>query len=191
MFISLGVNRTFEDHPISVGGEVFPLDEPIKMESRECGWLGSHVYNFDPGLSPEGKTRIRVMLESDYAYWKNLRENDNKRYRAEQEDIANQVIVALEKRYPGITEQVEMCDVATPVSFERFTGNWQGCYLGWLASPECMDLRVSKTLPGLSNFYMVGTWVLQSSLAIAAASGRQVTQIICKADQKQFVASTP
>jgi phytoene dehydrogenase-like protein len=101
------------------------------------------------------------------------------------------VIAALENRYPGISEQVEMCDVATPVSFERYTGNWKGSYLGWLASPEFMNLRVSKTLPGLDNFYMVGTWTGNGSLGFAATSGRQVTQIICHKDQKPFVTSVP
>lgn len=191
MLISLGVERVFDDHPPSVGGEVFPLDEPIKMEGRECKWLGSHVYNFDPTLAPEGKTRIRVMLESDYAYWKNLWEDEDQRYKAEQEEIADQVIAALEKRYPGITEQVEMCDVATPVSFKRYTGNWKGCYLGWLASPEFMNIRVSKTLPGLDKFYVAGTWSGNGSLGLAATSGRQVTQIICHEDKKPFVTTVP
>jgi len=191
MLISLGVNRTFKGHPPSIGGDVFPLNKPIQMEGRACNWLGSHVYNFDPTLAPEGKSRIRVMLQSDYGYWKDLWENDGRRYKAEQEEIADQVIAALEKRYPGIIDQVEMCDVATPVSFERYTGNWKGSYLGWLASPEFMDKRISKTLPGLENFYLVGTWSGNGSLGFAATSGRHVTQIICHKDQKPFITSVP
>ena len=101
------------------------------------------------------------------------------------------MITALEKRYPGITEQVEMCDVATPVSFERYTGNWKGGYLGWLATPEFMNLRVGKTLPGLNNFYIVGTWSGNGSLGFAATSGRQVVQIICHKDEKKFVTTVP
>lgn len=191
LFISLGVNRVIDDHSPSVGGVLFPLEEPLELEGRSCELLGYHIYNFDPSLAPAGKTRIRVMLESDYEYWKNLSDIDKDRYKHEQEDIATQVIAALEKRYPGLSNQVEMCDVATPVSFERYTGSWKGSYLGWLATPDFMNLRIGKTLPGLGKFYMVGTWVGSGSLGFAAASGRQAIQLICHSDQKQFRTSIP
>ena len=46
------------------------------------------------------------------------------------EQVADQVIELLDRRYPGLADQVEMRDVATPVTFERFTGNWQGSWMG-------------------------------------------------------------
>jgi hypothetical protein len=50
---------------------------------------------------------------------------------------------------------------------------------------------MSKTLPRLSNFYMVGQWIMEGSPALAAASGRQVAQIICQKDNKPFVTTVP
>ncbi|MCA9993330.1 MAG: hypothetical protein KDE29_20230, partial [Anaerolineales bacterium] len=64
--------------------------------------------------------------------------------------------------YPGIRGQIEVKDVATPLSYERFTGNWQGSSCGWLLTKETMGLMIQgldKTLPGLANFYMAGQWV--------------------------------
>lgn len=52
-----------------------------------------------------------------------------------------------------------MWDMATPVTFHRHTGNWRGSYEGWLPTPEVINLRMSKTLPGLDNFYMAGQLV--------------------------------
>ncbi len=92
---------------------------------------------------------------------------------------------AIERRYPGLAGQVEMVDVATPTTFERYTGNWQGNHQGWLPTTEQFGLRMKKTLPGLENFYMAGQWVEPGGgLPLAAVSGRYVTQIVCKSDKK-------
>ena len=45
-----------------------------------------------------------------------------------------------------------MRDVATPMTFERYTGNWQGSFEGWLAHPPNWLEHVRKSLPGLSHF---------------------------------------
>jgi phytoene dehydrogenase-like protein len=53
-------------------------------------------------------------------------------------------------------------------------------------------MRMSKTLPGLENFYMAGQWVEPGgSVPTAAMSGRHAIQIVCSKDMKKFVAGTP
>jgi phytoene dehydrogenase-like protein len=95
------------------------------------------------------------MLTSDYAYWTDLK-RDPERYRVEKEKIADQVIALLDRRYPGLAGQVEMRDVATPFTWERYTGNWRGSFEGWLITKKTLPpFHMSKTLPGLKNFY---TW---------------------------------
>jgi phytoene dehydrogenase-like protein len=189
--IALGVARTFDDVAYSIEGTKFPLDEPVTIAGRELTHLPVQICNFDPTLAPEGKTVLRVMLTTDYEYWKELNP-DRDRYRAEKERVAETVIALLDRRYPGLAAQVEMCDVATPTTFERYTGNWQGNHQGWLPTTEHFGLRMSKTLPGLKNFYMAGQWVEPGGgLPLAAVSGRYVTQIICEADKRPFVTTVP
>jgi len=85
-----------------------------------------------------------------------------------------------------------MRDVATPMTFERYTGNWQGTYEGWLITTKSQNMRMSKTLPGLANFYMAGQWVQPGGgLPTGVMTGRHVAQIICKSDKRPFVTSTP
>lgn len=51
---------------------------------------------------------------------------------------------------------------------------------------------MSKTLPGLKNFYMAGQWVEPGGgVPTAAMSARNVTQIICEQDKKKLITSTP
>jgi phytoene dehydrogenase-like protein len=188
--IALGVARTF-NVPASIEGTNFPLDEPVTIAGQELTRLPVQIYSFDPTLAPDGKTVLRVMLTTEYEYWKELKP-DRERYRAEKEQIAETVISQLDRRYPGLAEKVEMVDVATPTTFERYTGNWKGNHQGWLPSTDNFGLRMEKTLPGLKDFYMAGQWVQPpGGLPMAAISGRYVTQIICRADRKPFVTAVP
>jgi phytoene dehydrogenase-like protein len=192
IYIALGVARSFEELPHQATGIDFPLDEPVTIGGQVRKRLNVQMYNFDPSLAPAGKTFMRVYFASDYEYWKTLRQ-DPERYEAEKKRIADQVVAALDRRFPGLAAQVEMRDVATPTTWEHYTGNWQGTFLVWRISTKTLRMRLTKTLPGLKNFYMAGQWVEPGGGGVptAAMSGRNVTQIICKGDKKKFVTSTP
>jgi phytoene dehydrogenase-like protein len=187
--VALGVNRPFEEAPANV---IYSLDRPVTIGGREQNHFGVEIRNFDPTLAPPGKTVLKIMFTADYMYWKNLRQ-DPERYKNEKERIADQVISLLDQRYPGLADQVEMRDVATPTTWERYTGNWQGSMEGWMITQKTFPpFRMSKTLPGLASFYMVGQWVEPGGgVPTAALSGRNVVQIICKRERRPFVTTTP
>ncbi len=191
VYVSLGVDRTFDDIPYSAGGIALQLKEPIVIGGVKQNWLGVHIYNFDPTLAPPGKSVATVMFPTDYDYWKNLRE-DLDRYKSEKEKIADTVVSLLNKRFPGLASQVEMRDVATPTTFVRYTGNWKGSFEGWMVTPETWSFGkiMRKTLPGLKNFYLAGQWVEPGGgIPAVAMSGRNVIQIICKQEGKKFAAT--
>jgi len=191
VYIGLGIDRSFADYPQVITGTVLKLDKPIQVGNREHTNLSFRVHNFDPTLAPEGKTLITVMFESEFDYWNNLRE-DREKYKAEKEKIAVAVVSALNKRFPALAKRLEMWDVATPATFNRYTNNWQGSYEGWLMTPKNMLLQMKKTLPGLDNFYMIGQWVSPGGgLPTGLITGNHVVQIICKKDKKQFVTAKP
>jgi phytoene dehydrogenase-like protein len=135
---------------------------------------------------------VVVMLKSPYHYWQRI--YGRKLYDTEQFQVAEQVIDQIERLQPGLKAKVEVTDVATPLSFERYTGNWQGATCGFLLTKETMRMMLfgmDKTLPGLGNFYMAGQWVEPGgSVPIAAMSGRQVIQLICHEDGRMFAAKT-
>lgn len=191
VYIGLGAARKFDEVPPSVAGMSFPLDEPVFIAGKENRRLGVQVYNFDPTLAPEGKTVMKVQFNTDYDYWEQLRK-DPERYKAEKEQIADQVVARLDKRFPGLAAQIEMRDVATPLTWVRYTGNWRGSYEGWLLKKWSFNTRMSKILPGLDNFYMAGQWVEPGGgMPTAAMSGRNVTQIICRRDKRPFITTKP
>lgn len=190
--VSLGVARDLSSEPHMV---IYALTHPITIAGEERKTLGVKHYCYDPTLAPAGKSVVEVAFTSHYAYWKALAE-DRERYDAEKKDIALKVIAQLERLYPGISGQIEVVDVATPLTYERYTGNWQGSMEGWLMTtqtlPMAMGKGMSKTLPGLENFYMAGQWVEPGGgVPTAAHSGRRVIEHICKQEGKEFIALIP
>jgi phytoene dehydrogenase-like protein len=190
--VSLGVARDLSDEPHMAS---YPLVEPITVAGEVRKRMGVKHYCYDPTMAPSGKSVVVVSFESNYAYWKDLAQ-ERERYDAEKQQIAIAVIARLEQRFPGITGQVEVVDVATPLTIERYTGNWHGSIEGWLPTTETIGMTMvrgmDKTLPGLENFYMVGQWVEPGGgLPPAAQSGRKVIQMICKRDRRPFVTQVP
>ena len=191
LYIGLGIADPLNDVPSTISGISFPLSPPIEIDGKVRNRLTMQAYNFDPHLAPEGKTVVVVALNSDYDRWKELR-RDPERYRAEKEAVADGVLRALEQRLPGVRAKVEMRDVATPVTWERYTGNWRGSYEGWLPTAKTLRLRMSKTLPGLEDFYMIGQWTTPGGgLPPAVSSGRHLAPILCKKDGREFVTTEP
>jgi phytoene dehydrogenase-like protein len=189
LFIGLGVNRSFENEPKTISGMSFPLREPTEIGDAVQERLPVHIFNQDPTLAPAGKTSLVVMLPSNYAYWQDLAQ-DRAAYEEKKDQVARTVVSLLEQRFPGISDDVEMVDVATPLTFERYTGNWQGSFEGWLLTPanaQVMMKPMSQTLPGLTNFYMCGQWVEPGGgLPTGVMSGRRLVQSLCKQDDTNF-----
>ena len=189
IYAGFGVNRTFNDLPLSVSGLCITLKKPVEIGEavRERIWV--HVYNQDPSLAPAGKTCVNVIINTDYEYWKKLSQ-DRLSYERKKEEIAQILIEQLEDRFPGISLQIEVTDIATPMTFERYTGNWKGCFEGWLITPEnsfTMMKPMSPKLPGLDNFYMTGQWVAPGGgLPTGVMLGRRLVKNICKEDHRKF-----
>jgi len=189
--VSVGVAKDLSDEPHSVS---FPLKKPVIIAGRSYDSIAARHFCFDPNLAPKGKSAVVVLLDSDYDYWKTL-STKKKRYRAEKEDVAQKVVKALDSRFPGLEKKIEVVDVATPMTYERYTGNWRASFEGWLITTGTMKYMISglkRELPGLSNFYMIGQWLAPGGgLPPAAQHSGEIIQIICVRAGKPFSASTP
>jgi phytoene dehydrogenase-like protein len=187
--ISLGVARDFSQEPHSL---ILQLEEPLQVGDQTRRWVHIRHFCHDPSMAPPGKSVVTAsFLFVSYAYWKKLYE-DRERYKAEKRVLADAVIDRLERRYPGIKEQIEVVDVATPVTYERYTGNWRGSYMGWGNTTATMGKLMSRTLPGLDSFHMAGHWVFPGmGVSGAITSGRHLIQVICEKDRKRFTTTVP
>lgn len=189
LFISIGLKRDCMNLPPAWS---FSLAAPLDFGDRLQRRLTLRHYAFDPTLAPEGCTMLNVWAETDYGYWQGLHKSRTL-YDAEKERIAQAVIAALDARMPGFAAAVEVLDVATPLTFERYTGNHRGAIYGWAMTMEKMAMMMGKgmghSLKGLEGFYMTGQWVEPAgNVQLSAASARDLIEGICRQADKTFVA---
>jgi phytoene dehydrogenase-like protein len=183
--VYLGVNMDLTKEPSNI---VLLLKEPLELEQTPRDSIFIEIFNSNTGLASPGKSVIKVVLDGNYGYWEKLSEN-KENYLGEKEKIAHKIIDLLEYRFPGIKENTEIWDVATPFTVEKYTENFQG-QQAWTPpdlANEIMTKGISKTLPNLKNFYMVGQWAGGSiGISTVAIMARNLIQELCKNNGKKF-----
>jgi phytoene dehydrogenase-like protein len=187
IFLGLKADLSEEPHALTL-----LFDGPIDLGEVRQDSLHLLTFGSETGLVPEGKSVLKIEAQASYPYWKRRRDSDLEAYRAEKERIARAVIERLTPRFPILKDRIEVMDVSTPPTVERFTGN----LCGWQPGPpkeggaQIMRQGLSKTLPGLDRFHMVGHWASASvGVSTVALMGRSLIKKLCKQDGKRFVAS--
>jgi phytoene dehydrogenase-like protein len=188
--VFLGVDRDLSRDPSSL---VLLLDQPTTIAGHEYESLEVQLYGFDPTMAPPGKGTMKVEFPASYSYWKELYERDVEGYAQEKRKVAEQTIAVLEGHFPGLGGQVEVVDVCTLITWERFMGGSQGWFnfpnrkLSISLREDPPDRQFTTTLPGLSDFYLVGVWAtMMGSLFHNANSGKAIIRRICRKDGKTF-----
>ncbi len=185
--VFLGVKRDLSREPSAL---VMLLDRPVEIAGHTCNSLELQTYGMDATMAPPGKGVIKVELVSRWKLWEEL-SKDPKRYREEKEKAAETVIGLLEKRWPGLRNDIEVVDVPTLITWKRFMGGDRG----FVNMPtKQMDFigslvlgKIDSRLPGLANFHLVGSWATSGgALFLNALSGRKVIREVCRADGRRF-----
>ena len=188
--VFLGLNRDLSREPSSL---IMLLEQPVTIGNHKHESIEAQLYGFDKRMAPAGKGTIKVELPASYAYWKRLYNEDKEKYKEEKQRVAEQVIEILERHLPGIRNQVEVTDVSTLMTWERYIGGSQGWFnlpnrkFDFSVRQDPTDKKFKTTLPGLSHFYFVGVWVtMMASLFNNADSGKRTIRRICQNDGRKF-----
>lgn len=112
----------------------------------------------DPSIAPEGHHALFVGRLEQYADWEPLK-GDQAAYRARKSAVAEELITRAEEFLPGLRGHIEVIDAASPLTYERYTSNWQGATTGWNWNPAYAPrFNLARDLP-IQNFYAVGHYV--------------------------------
>lgn len=177
--ITYGSSYDFSNYESAACGLQLELQPPVEMTGEKRDFVLVHIYNFVDNLAPTGKTLVKVMFPTDYYFWKDLRDNNRPQYNKEKEKASAVVLEAMERYFPGFTQSVDMTDVATPVTFYRYTANQEGSLIAWGAVPGT-PMMLKKTILGKKNLYLAGHWVMPGGgVPQAALSARHAVQAIC------------
>jgi phytoene dehydrogenase-like protein len=184
-FLGIKGNLGSEPHALTL-----LLDEQIELGAVSQDSLYVSTHGPETGLAPEGGMVVKIEVQASYPYWKKLRDEDPEGYRMRKAEIAGRIVDCLGRRFPGLSERVEVLDVATLPTSERYTGNRFGAQAAPPKENAAAIQRkgLSHTLPGLDGFRHVGQWSNATiGVGNAALTGRNLIRALCREDGRRFV----
>lgn len=172
--------------PGGVAGACLVTEGEWKQEGLDTLMIQVHPFSHDPTLSPAGKTVALVIIQANYDYWTRLAA-DPAAYRARKAEIGQQLPGVIDHYLPGFSSHAELLDVATPKTFERYTGNFRGSFEGWIPTTQNFRRTVPVTVADADRLVLAGQWVrIGGGLPPSALSGMDAVRHICKVEGRRF-----
>jgi len=171
-FISIGVRAELPDGILPA----WKLNTPITFAGNTIHELSFNSYR---QYAPDGSTALTTISFGDtYDFWKKAK--DDGRYEEEKQLLAEQYVRALCEKYPECEGKIEVVDIATPLTYQRYTGAYRGAWMSVMEPGDAMKQYPGdcKNISGL--FFSGHRLVPPGGLPSAAASGRKVAQMVCK-----------
>ena len=164
------------------------LDEPMVLD-KEYPAVSYRNYAYDKSLKvPKGHTVIQATLGGNdgmYFWWKNIKNQGN--YTAKKQEIAMRLMQTYLTRYPHLQGKIEIIDVFTPLTYERYLNGRHGSFQAFVQTSKGKALMQKGEIKGLNNFILSGQWILRSGgLPPAVITGKFAAQRICKKDKVRF-----
>jgi len=129
--------------------------ESRKKFAEPEGFVLAAYNQADPNFSPPGTSVIVLVSLSDAELWYKV---PPARYVETKNRFADMIINKAEKYVPGLREHAEVVEVATPITFMRFTGNPGGSYLGFTYSTKDNPLTRMPQEGPFKGLYFTGAW---------------------------------
>ena len=121
-----------------------------------------------------------------YYFWKDLKNKGE--YKKHKKLIAEKFLQLAKTVYPDVADLLEVIDVVTPCTYERYLNSRHGSFQGFIHTSKGKSLMHNGKIKGLKNFLLSGQWLIRSGgLPPAVMTGRFSAQRICRADGKKFV----
>ena len=181
MFLGVGLKARLDAYPRSMQ---VVLDPPLELAERRFPLLIVNNYTRNKEYAPEGCTVLTALLPGEsYSYWKQAREDGT--YKEKKEAVIKGFLERMVQYIPEIEGNVEVTDLATPLTYERYCDTFEGSYMThWLPGTRTYNapIRYQKGL------YFAGQRTSYSGgLPPAALSGRTAAQHLCRDFNVEFV----
>lgn len=137
----------------------------------------------NPALAPEGKSSLMLMTMAPAGWQNRWGGGDRDRYRALKEAAKDALIAKAEAVVPGLRGRIEFEDAATPLTYERYTGNTDGATSAWSWDPRKRFYDSTFAGPAVKtpvrNLLIASCWATQiggipGAIAAAYAAVRKI-----------------
>ena len=164
--------------------------EPFKVGGVNINHITIRSYSYDSSFTRNNKTVLSVLLNQsnlEYPFYRKLAKNRQK-YLEYKNHLANEVKERIIKQFPYLESSLELLDVATPYTFNRYVNSSNGVYMGFFFTHKDPMFNHSGKLKGLDNLYLSSQWMQgPGGLSIAMTQGKFAIQRICKKEKLSFV----
>ena len=122
--------------------------------------------NIDSSCCPKGKTVLSSIYYALPDSFLNAIEKDGgvrgDNYKKLKSKIGEDFVKNLEDilSIPDLSKYIEVLEVATPITLNRYTSNRNGAFIGWEMTPDQMMLnQISQKTP-ISHLFLAGAWTM-------------------------------
>lgn len=154
---------------------------------KRCGMEISIPSIVDDSLAPQGKSVVTLTTFAPYDYlgrWKTEGGQRTEAYRRLKEKVADQLIATAEGVIPDLSKHIVVKEIATPLTYERYTLNTHGASVGWNWNPRYALTKEYASSVGslrtpIKNLFTVGHWSYSpGALPPAMLTGKVVAHTI-------------
>jgi phytoene dehydrogenase-like protein len=158
----------------------FDLPEPIVCGGISYPELFFSNYSGYEGYASEGCTALTIVYMDDtYDFWKKAK--DEGRYETEKQKLAEQISRVICAKYPQAEGNIEIINIATPLTYERYTGAYHGSWMGIMNKGD-KQTQYPGFLESVKNVYFFAGHRMSSTggMPVALKSGRKAAQLVCR-----------
>jgi len=151
--------------------------------AAQGSWPKDHAFFLSPNsikddtgtMAPPGCSTLEVVTLapfSPFAKWadgKVLKRGAE--YEAYKGQVADDLMAAVERRWPGLVGDVAVKDVATPLTNQHFAGSVEGAVYGPMATPEQFGHRAFRAKGPIDGLFHAGAGVLGPGVVPCLVSG--------------------
>jgi prolycopene isomerase len=154
----------------------------MKMNVEQMDMVIAFMSNTDPTCAPKGKSTIIFTLGGNYEWNERWQiSKGHAEYKKVKQMMAGRVIAAAEKLIPGLKKSIEIIEVGTPITMERFTLNYKGSIIGWAPTPEQSLLYRMKQSGPIDRLYLAGAWTFPcGGQSAVLGSGNTAAKMVLK-----------
>ncbi len=191
--VFLGVNKDYRSyypgntHELMINYSSDPEKNLEAMQTGDMNKMAFGIANYskaNPNAAPKGKNAMAITTIVPYDCYNSWMKNESyDKYKKLKTRLANILVKRAEKYLPGLTSHVEVMEVATPRTNERYTSNPRGTVFGWANTVDnSMWNRLSQDTP-IDNLFLAGAWTLPcGGQSVVLLSGYQAAEMILDMD---------
>lgn len=166
--------------------------EPFYVGNEYTSHLTIRNHNYDEQtFVKNGETLFSVLIDQyddSYYYWNDLYKDHPALYRQKKQMLADAVKGRIIAKFPELKDSLEILDVSTPKTLNRYTNSARGAYMGFLFTKKDPMFVHNGMVKGIKNFLMTGQWMqCPGGLPLALSEGKFAIQRICKIEKMSYL----